>query len=415
MALGDYASQAALRDTPHKAGMVTGTIGGDNARTMATSLTEARVRGDIDVLSRGGLALDDFFAEATEAVRRAVPWTAACVGTHDPATMILTSGRKYGALAEMNSHDDLFAELEYGSEEPTSFRALAQAPACAIGIHTVTDGDVLRSERMDRLHHPVFGFADEMRVLFRDVAGVWGGMALMRGPEDPAFTPVEIDYMASLSESLARGVRNGIMNRLADSPAIDVTDSGPAVVIVDANDEVVRISVGAERRLADLNTALNRTDPVGIVMGLVQAARRVTGTPGARLPRARVRTASGAWMVLHAAPLASRDGLAGDVVVTIEDARPSEILELVVAAFGLTPRESEVTRLVLRGVDTKAIASALHVSAYTVQDHLKAVFDKAGVRSRRELISRVYLDHYLPRYGTEVGPSGGFLEPASGG
>ena len=383
-------------------------------RIMGTALTEARVRGDIDVLSRGGLSLDDFFAEATEAVRRAVPWAAACAATHDPATMILTSGRKYGALAEMNSHDDLFAELEYGSEEPTSFRALAQGGAYAIGMHTVTDGDVQRSVRMDRLHRPVFGFSDEMRVVFRDVAGVWGGIALMRGPGDPVFTPAEIDYMASLSESFARGVRAGIMNRLADSPAIDATDSGPAVVIVDADDEVTRISVGAEHRLADLNTALNRTDPVGIVMGLVQAARSVSGVPGARLPRARVRTASGAWMVLHAAPLAGRDGLAGDVVVTIEDARPSEILELLVAAFGLTPRESEVTRLVLRGVDTKSIASALHVSAYTVQDHLKAVFDKAGVRSRRELISRIYLDHYQPRYGTEVGPSGGFLEQAPG-
>ncbi len=65
--------------------------------------------------------------------------------------------------------------------------------------------------------------------------------------------------------------------------------------------------------------------------------------------------------------------------------------ELTLAARGLTAREQDVARLVLQGASTKAIAASLHLSPHTVQDHLKAIFAKLSVSSRREMIAQLVL------------------------
>ncbi|HEY5858479.1 MAG TPA: helix-turn-helix transcriptional regulator [Aldersonia sp.] len=67
------------------------------------------------------------------------------------------------------------------------------------------------------------------------------------------------------------------------------------------------------------------------------------------------------------------------------------------SAYGLPERGRDITTLVLQGYSTTQIAGRLHLSPHTVQQHLANIFDKIGVRSRRDLIGGVFFAHYEPR------------------
>jgi DNA-binding CsgD family transcriptional regulator len=66
-----------------------------------------------------------------------------------------------------------------------------------------------------------------------------------------------------------------------------------------------------------------------------------------------------------------------------------QLFPLQVAAFGLSDREAVLVRQVLEGLDTKTIARRLSISVLTVQDHLKSIFQKMDIHSRRELMYRL--------------------------
>jgi DNA-binding CsgD family transcriptional regulator len=111
--------------------------------------------------------------------------------------------------------------------------------------------------------------------------------------------------------------------------------------------------------------------------------------------RGMVRSSAGSWLVVRRSMLGGH----GDAcaAVTIEPARAHDLAPLIADACELTPQERAITRLVAQGLATRAIAERLYVSPWTVQDHLKSIFAKVGVRSRGELVARVFFAHQAPR------------------
>ena len=107
---------------------------------------------------------------------------------------------------------------------------------------------------------------------------------------------------------------------------------------------------------------------------------------------ARARTASGRWITVRGWVL--QNGSEARTAITLEPARGPELAELFAEAYGLTARERRVSKLVAQGLPNAAIAARLYLSTYTVQDHLKAIFEKLDVSNRGQLVARLFLDPY---------------------
>jgi DNA-binding CsgD family transcriptional regulator len=103
-------------------------------------------------------------------------------------------------------------------------------------------------------------------------------------------------------------------------------------------------------------------------------------------------------------------GQEAGVGIIIEGARPVTLSEVIAGAYGLTPREREITALAAQGRTTKQMALSLDISPFTVQDHLKSVFGKVGVQSRAELVATLYVRHYEPHRVATPSPYGWYLD-----
>lgn len=376
---------------------------------MEKELRAERIRQAVIRLCHSGMDATALCTEVAALLRQVIPFEAWCAPVADPATLLVT------AVAGENLPRDKtqrFFEIEYEVPDFNKFAELGSGPRRSGILSRATDGTLASSPRWEEIFGPA-GFKDELRVAFVNDSVCWGFIGLHR-QEPTEFTAEDAAYLEGLGGHLAEGLRLAML--VGDENLEEATD-GPGMLIVDDSLQPEMITPAAERWLREISATPGQEQSGGMLPAAIYPvlsrlrALEAGNAPEDVMPRSRLRTGSGRWLVIHASRLSGKD-TAGKTAVIIEEARPSEMAPLIAQAYGLSARETELTRLVLRGLSTAMVASELHLSPNTVQDYLKSIFDKVGVRSRRELVASIWSQQYWPRIaaGTPVSQDGWFAQ-----
>jgi DNA-binding CsgD family transcriptional regulator len=338
-----------------------------------------RVRERLEVLAGARLGSEEARREAIAVLRPAVGFVRWCWPLTDPASALSTSG-----IAEF----DLWAEIpriaalmEHG--DVTSKPGLALGARASVALSAATGGDLPRSRRWRECLGP-HGVGDGLMTACRDRLGCWASVELMRDGDDPPFADEDVELLHQVAPTLAAIIRRSVPGA-GPAPFPERDPLPPATLILDAEQRPVSWTAALRPWLATLPTGPDVLPPAVYELGtrVLTPAHAANGLPAS----VRIRTVAGSWATLEGAPLEGADQ--GRAAITIRRATADEIFDLLATAYDLSRRERQLVARMLDGLSTKQLADALCISPHTVQDHLKAIFAKTGVHSRREVVSHL--------------------------
>jgi DNA-binding CsgD family transcriptional regulator len=355
----------------------------------ASVLSAARLEASVDRLSGRDIDSRSMLRGLADRLRTAIPCDGLLLLRTDPTTVLPTDGVVDALPPALCKHfwDNELLETDYNK-----FVDLARREVNAATLSAATGGDLTRSRRYANLYRPL-GIGDELRVSFTSRDGSCWGIAQLARSDGDQFTDEERDLLVTASSTIAEGLRGTFV---ATSPARSGL-VGPALILLDEDGDVHAITPAARHWMAELvrgsATGMRPVpEPVYLVAGRARAAKAGVANDPARV---RARTTAGVWLHLHAACIDGADALNGAVAVVITPARAPDLAPLIALAYRVTAREQEVLQFIARGFTTAEMARELGISRHTVRDHVKALFTKVGVRSRTELVARVFADHYF--------------------
>ena len=300
---------------------------------------------------------------------------AAFVATVDPATLLFTSAVSEDPLIEAAP---AFLANELEGRDVNRFIDLAAGSDLVRTLDQATSGARDSSARHAAIMRPL-GLGDELRVALRTRQACWGVMCLHRQAGATGFSQRDRDIVARIAPHVAEGLRRALLAGQARDahPAL-----GHGVVILGASGAVISVNDAAERWLAQIPES-DWPSSCQLPLPLLAAANYAGTALEHPAPAVRLRTVRGDWLSVHASPL---HGVGErSTVLILEEPGSDELASLILASHGVTGAQARVVALVLQGYSTKQIVGQLTISQYTVQEHLRAVFDKLGVRSRQEL------------------------------
>lgn len=349
---------------------------------VATERERARCRERLDALSVSALDSESLRREVIAELQRVIGFDRWCWPLGDPETLLPLDG-----IAE---HDfgrgvPRFLELEYSRDDFAAKHVLACRANPAASLSAETSSDLPRSPRWDEVMRPA-GIGDVAAVACRDAAGCWGWVEAYRDGTDRRFDEQDLDLLAQIGPSLGAALRHRAMGETTSSGNV-VEPRPPGMMVLDHDLKLISWTAGA-RAWIDAMPAARLYAAFKMLPAMIYpAAARARSRNDATGAHALVRAADGGWMMVEVAPLHGQRH--GEIAVNIRAATTTEIFALMCRAYALSRRERQVVELLAAGLDTRAVTQRLFISRHTVQDHLKSIFEKIGIHSRRELLAKL--------------------------
>jgi len=231
------------------------------------------------------------------------------------------------------------------------------------------------------------GVVDVAVAPFGDRHGTWAMLELWRS--GGRFAPDELRYLGQLAPHVVPGIRSALARTFVDAPD-QLLPVGPAVVVLGPDLQVRSQTAGAAAALLRLNPPDEPMTPIPAAAYNVAGALVATehGVPVGE-PWSRVHLGGSRWVTVKADRMGPpADAEARDIAVSIEPSTPAERTDLFARVHGLSPRETQVMALLGNGMSSAEVAARLVLSEHTVNDHVKAVLEKSGARTRQVLLSR---------------------------
>jgi DNA-binding CsgD family transcriptional regulator len=344
---------------------------------MASERARSRSRERLEKLSESGLDCDSLRLEAVVELQRTIGFDRWCWPLADPETLLPLSG-----LAEHDFGPGVprSLELEYSGGDVAAKHVLPRRANSAASLSAETGGDLARSPRWDEVMRPV-GIGDVAAVACGDALGCWGWIEAYRDVADRPFEEQDLELLASVGPRLGSALRRSVMDG-HDGGVVE--PSPPGVIVLDRDLTLVSWTAGA-RAWIDALPSARLFAAWGMLPSVVYPAATLARSGTATRAHALLRAVDGRWVMIEAAPLeGQRDG---EIAVNLRAATAAETFDLLCRVYALSQRERDVVALLVGGLDTRAISERMFISPHTVQDHLKSVFDKVGIHSRRELLA----------------------------
>jgi DNA-binding CsgD family transcriptional regulator len=332
----------------------------------------------------------------TERVAAFVQFDAYAFGTMDPDTSLLNHVVADGIptpmmnayVAQLYPFERATMDIDAARSDRPVFHAQELAPGAAhLG--------------------PQHGFRFEVDVVLPAGGDLWGKWCLQRANASPALDRRVDAFLRRLAPHLARGLQMAALVEQAFDGSPEVCEtSSPGVLALDHHDRPALRTAGASAALDDLaDVGVSWGDGVPSVvrsLAVQLRARQATlaDVDASESIAVRARGRSGRWYTLHAARAEPDDAGRCASIVTVRPVTLRERAALLTRLYGLSAREREIVAAIARGEPTKHIAAALAISPHTVTEHINRACDKIGVRGRKELIARLFLDAYAPSIGS---------------